>query len=281
MVQIALRLNEVRVFVQNEAADAWSAEELAQLKINYEEYKAAKEAGTQWSNSACAADGQALGRSFLRSYPSREADQRSMSSAEVTDGLCESNARSKRGLFDERKSNSKDVRDGNRQRLNEPEITEGAWSSIPSSARWGSVVRLTASDGRSGRIRMQRESRASTGLPRRTAASCPIVQSCPGARYWGTRVVILVNSAMSSHQNEYHKVGETPWRERRNSRLVNGAKICGGPPNGRMAEWYYYALTLFKVEARESEVSGTKKENNKGRFSQPPSCDGSGFGVDE
>ncbi|KAJ7686605.1 hypothetical protein B0H14DRAFT_2654250 [Mycena olivaceomarginata] len=49
----------------NEAADAWSAEELAQLKIDYEEYKAAKEAGTQWSNSACSADATSTGEKLF------------------------------------------------------------------------------------------------------------------------------------------------------------------------------------------------------------------------
>jgi hypothetical protein len=55
----------VRAFVQNEAADAWSAEEFAQLKINYKEYKAAKEAGTQRSNSACAADATTTGEKLF------------------------------------------------------------------------------------------------------------------------------------------------------------------------------------------------------------------------
>jgi hypothetical protein len=60
-----LTLDDVRVFVQNEAADAWSAEELAQLKINYEEYKAAKEAGTRRSNSVCAADAITTGEKLF------------------------------------------------------------------------------------------------------------------------------------------------------------------------------------------------------------------------
>jgi hypothetical protein len=42
-------------------ANAWSAEELAQLKIDYLVYKEAKEAGTRQSNAACAADATMMG----------------------------------------------------------------------------------------------------------------------------------------------------------------------------------------------------------------------------
>jgi hypothetical protein len=51
----------VREYIKQEAADAWSADELVQLKIDYLVYKEAKEAGTRQSNAACAADAMTTG----------------------------------------------------------------------------------------------------------------------------------------------------------------------------------------------------------------------------
>ncbi|KAJ7889420.1 hypothetical protein B0H13DRAFT_1888045 [Mycena leptocephala] len=56
-----LSLDQVREYVKQEAADAWSADELVQLKIDYLAYKEAKEAGTRQSNAACAADATTTG----------------------------------------------------------------------------------------------------------------------------------------------------------------------------------------------------------------------------
>ncbi|KAJ7831868.1 hypothetical protein B0H13DRAFT_1915249 [Mycena leptocephala] len=61
-----LVLEEVREFVRNEAPDAWSPEELVRLKIDYEEYKAAKELGMRPSNSACAADATSTSKKLFQ-----------------------------------------------------------------------------------------------------------------------------------------------------------------------------------------------------------------------
>jgi hypothetical protein len=61
-----LVLEDMREFVWNEAPDAWSPEELVQLKIDYEEYKTAKESGTHPSNSVCAADATSTGEKLFQ-----------------------------------------------------------------------------------------------------------------------------------------------------------------------------------------------------------------------
>jgi hypothetical protein len=61
-----LALEDVQQFVRDEAPDTWSPEELEQLKLDYEEHKRAKEAGTRQSNSACAADATCIGEKLFQ-----------------------------------------------------------------------------------------------------------------------------------------------------------------------------------------------------------------------
>ncbi|KAJ7839519.1 hypothetical protein B0H13DRAFT_2417782 [Mycena leptocephala] len=192
---------------------------LTQPKIDYKEYKAAKKAGTWRRNSACAADATNTGEKlfeelillekqtgacgFLVAMSMTVSTPKSLaphtSGAEVTDGLCESNARSKRGLFDERKSNSKD---GVELHIKLSQMGERYETD---SIGWP-VGQNPDAKGEPSQYRTAPEN--SSKLPHRQ---------------------ILPRCSILGHKSRY-------CREQRDvfpSELMNGAKIRGGPPNGR------------------------------------------------